>query len=102
MIGLLQSVGQKLKKKMNSDMIEIYIHSCASCGLLGARIAKVKRHHPDVKVIDTRNDKAALERHIEYLKHSGIDMSEYTPIVVDTDTKVITRLSDWKKSSIME
>lgn len=77
--------------------IEIYIHSCTSCGLLGARIAKVKRHHPDVKVIDTRNDKAALERHIEYLKHSGIDMSEYTPIVVENGGEMIVRLSDWRE-----
>lgn len=77
-------------------MIEIYIHSCTSCGLTAMRIAKVKRHHPDVKVIDTRNDKAALERHIEYLKHSGIDMSEYTAIVVDNGGEMIIRLSDWR------
>lgn len=75
--------------------IEIYIYSCTSCGLLGARIAKVKRHHPDVKVIDTRNDKAALERHIEYLKHSGIDMSEYIAIVVENDGQRVVRLDEW-------
>lgn len=77
-------------------MIEIYTHSCTSCGLLGARIAKVKRHHPDVKVIDTRNDNAMLGRHVFFLKQSGISVSEYTPIIVENNGEVITRLSDWK------
>lgn len=75
--------------------IEILNYGCTTCGLTAMRIAKVKRHHPDVKVIDTRNNKVALERHIEYLKHSGIDRSEYTSIVVENGGEMIVRLSDW-------
>lgn len=73
---------------------EIFVNSCTSCGITAMLIAKVKRHHPDAKVIDTR--KGELERHVQYLKSSGIEVSEYVPIVVENNGEVITRLKDWR------
>lgn len=77
-------------------MIEILIYGCNSCGLTGMMVQKVKRYHPEAKVIDTRKDDAMLGRHVFLLKQSGIDMSEYTAIVVESNGEVITRLSDWR------
>lgn len=75
---------------------EVFIHQCRTCGVVGMKIAQIKKQHPDAQVIDTRKDNAMLGRHIFFLKQAGIVISEYVPIVVRDNGKVITRLSDWR------
>lgn len=78
-------------------MIEVYINGCASCGNNAIYLARVKRTHPDVTVYNTRYDGAFQQaKHFHYLESAGIATSEYFPIVVENEGKVITLLKEWK------
>ena len=72
--------------------MKVYIKSCASCGLNGVRIRRLKAK--GAEIIETKNNPEALKEHIELLKHSGIGTNPIVSIVVEDG--VVTRLEDWK------
>lgn len=72
--------------------MKVYTSKCASCGLNGIRIRRLKSK--GAEIIETKNNPKALKEHIELLKHSGIGTNPIVSIVVEGG--VITRLEDWK------
>lgn len=82
-------------------MIEIFTHSCPTCGTNAVRINRVKRHayenNLDFVVHNSKYSMPARKIHAEHLKRAGFDLSEYHSIVVENATEV-TRLELWKSS----
>lgn len=69
----------------------IYIYGCSTCGVNAQYIRKVKAHS-EVEVINTKYDKVARQEHANYLRLMGLDLSTYSPIVVDGDKVTLLRL----------
>jgi hypothetical protein len=73
--------------------VTIYANGCTGCGIVGHHIRRVKRHHPNAIVKNSRYDKDARAEHAAHLKGLAA-ISNYQPIVVEAGK--VTPLFAWK------
>lgn len=78
--------------------ITIFSNQCTTCGLNGTYISRVKAAYPEAIVVNTKYDADQRQEHLNYLLMAGMTTETYTPIVVEDG--VITRLDQWKPSSL--
>ncbi len=67
-------------------MIKIYKYGCATCGVDGVYVRRVKayakQHQEIVEIVNSKYDELGRTEHAEYLKSKGLDSDAYHSIVV--------------------